>query len=83
MKICCGRVVKAIYSKSVAVILVGSSTSSIRFLEVWSFILLLKHPHLPTISTQGVNFPDTIKQLLLLPKCNNKIFPLKNSVTFY
>ena len=77
MKRCCGRVVTAIDSKSIEVILVGSSPASIEFLDLWSFILFFNLSHLPIISTQADTVPDTMKQLLLLlPTCNNNIVPL-------
>ena len=82
MKRCCGRVVKAIDSKSIGVILVGSSPASIELLEVCPFILFFNLSHLPIISTQTGTVPDTMKQLLLLPTCNNNIVPLTFFATF-
>ena len=82
MKRCCGRVVKAIDSKSIGVILVGSSPASIELLELCPFILFFNLSHLLIISTQTGNVPDTMKQLLLLPTCNNNIVPLTIFATF-
>ena len=66
--------VKSIDSKSIVGSLIASSPTSIGFLEVWSFILFFNHSHLPIISLQGGSVPDTMKQFLLLPTCNNNIF---------
>ena len=75
MKRCCGQVVEAIDSKSIGVILVVSSPDSIDLLKVYPFILFFNLSHLPIISTQTGTVLDNMKQLLLLPTCNNNIVP--------
>ena len=82
MEKCCGQVMKAIDSKSIIVILVGLSPASIKLVEVLSFILFFNISHVPIISTQTGTVLDTMKQLLLLPTCNNNIVPLTFFATF-